>query len=827
MLSALLDNNGTHPVIHQWKVFDQKLQVKHIQASIQLFLQIKDYFYELLPLLEILNLNKSGCEYYATWVSKAKVSQLIQMPDKNKLYLHLAAFAQHQFYARLDYLVDIFLKSVTAAKNKAKKKRVARDQAERGERLALIQQLLNEKEKLEALITEIAKIIDESEFSDQKKIGDIKILLKSHHAIQSKINIEEQMSNTTKLNKLLNDDTYYDVLESVSKSLQIRVSEIIKAVDFNADTSDKNIIEAINYYKKVDGEVDDKAPLDHLEKKHRDICLTSENKIRVSLYKILFFMRIMDCIKSGSLNLKYSYRYKAIQDYLTPKEKWMREKHQLLQSAGLSHFTDVESVLGKFKESLDERYKTVNENILSGKNKHIHFTTPGKFILHTPSVEKKNIDSVSDILGETGFVPIIHVLNDINRVADFTDCFKHYSVKNQKLKPTPTTIFAGIMAKGHNIGVNKISHISVGINENTLTHAINWFFTNKNIKMANNKIVAMINKLSLSDIFKFKVGQTHTASDGQKYQVMVDSLLANFSFKYFGKDSGITVYTFIDDQHSLFYSTVISTSEREAAYVIDGLLHNDVVKSDIHSTDMHGFTETMFAGMHFIGTALAPRFKNLSRQRIYAFSAKQTYENKGYKILPSRPINQNLIREKWDDILNFMTAIKLKETHASILFKRLSSYAKDHPLYKAIKEFGRIIKSQYILTYIDDCSLRQRIEKQLNSVELSNKFSKAVFFERNQEFSVGLKGEQEIAAGCKSLIQNSIVLWNYLFLSQRIINTKKAQDKATLLDIIRNGSMQSWAHVNMRGEYDFTKAANNSHFNMPKILALKIRESSG
>ena len=197
------------------------------------------------------------------------------------------------------------------------------------------------------------------------------------------------------------------------------------------------------------------------------------------------------------------------------------------------------------------------------------------------------------------------------------------------------------------------------------------------------------------------------------------------------------------------------------------------------------------------------------------------------KILPSRPINQNLIRENWDDILNFMTTIKLKETNASILFKRLSSYAKDHPLYKAIKEFGRIIKSQYILTYIDDCALRQRIEKQLNSVELSNKFSKAVFFEHNQEFSVAMKGEQEIAAGCKSLIQNSIVLWNYLFLSQRIVNTKKAKDKATLLSIVKNGSMQSWAHVNMRGEYDFTKAANNAYFDMSKILSLKLKESSG
>jgi TnpA family transposase len=39
----------------------------------------------------------------------------------------------------------------------------------------------------------------------------------------------------------------------------------------------------------------------------------------------------------------------------------------------------------------------------------------------------------------------------------------------------------------------------------------------------------------------------------------------------------------------LFHSTVISAAERESAYVIDGLMHNDVVKSDVHSTDTHGY----------------------------------------------------------------------------------------------------------------------------------------------------------------------------------------------------------------------------------------------
>lgn len=57
------------------------------------------------------------------------------------------------------------------------------------------------------------------------------------------------------------------------------------------------------------------------------------------------------------------------------------------------------------------------------------------------------------------------------------------------------------------------------------------------------------------------------------------------------KAKGVSIYTFIDERQLLFHSTVISASERGAAYVIDGLQQNDVVKSTIHSTDTHGFTE--------------------------------------------------------------------------------------------------------------------------------------------------------------------------------------------------------------------------------------------
>jgi TnpA family transposase len=305
-------------------------------------------------------------------------------------------------------------------------------------------------------------------------------------------------------------------------------------------------------------------------------------------------------------------------------------------------------------------------------------------------------------LKENGIVPILRVLRDINRTSDFTRYFKHLSPKHHKLKPNVETVLAGIMGMGCNIGIDKLSQISVGINESTLKNTVNWCFSLKNIQAANNVIIGQIDKLALSNAFQKYPDQLHTSSDGRKVNVGVDSLHASYSFKYFGKDKGVTMYTFIDERHALFHSTVISASDREAAYVIDGLMQNEVVKSDIHSTDTHGFSEAIFTATHMIDTAFAPRFKKIGEQRLYGFSSKSTYQRRGYSIVPSRTINRKLILKNWDDILRFMATIKLRYSSASQLFKRLSSYAKDHPLYRALKEFGRIIKSQFILTYYDD-----------------------------------------------------------------------------------------------------------------------------
>ncbi len=71
-----------------------------------------------------------------------------------------------------------------------------------------------------------------------------------------------------------------------------------------------------------------------------------------------------------------------------------------------------------------------------------------------------------------------------------------------------------------------------------------------------------------------------------------------------------------------------------------------------------------------------------------------------------------------------------------------------------MKAFGQIIKSLFILRYIDQVELRQAIEKQLNRIELANSFTRVGAVGNPRGLEYGEKAEQELAESCNRLIKN-------------------------------------------------------------------------
>ena len=93
------------------------------------------------------------------------------------------------------------------------------------------------------------------------------------------------------------------------------------------------------------------------------------------------------------------------------------------------------------------------------------------------------------------------------------------------------------------------------------------------------------------------------------------------------------------------------------------------------------------------------------------------------------------------------------------------------------KAFGQIIKSLFILRYLDDLTLRQAVEQQLSRVELANRFTRDVAVGNPREFLQAEKEDQEFAEACNRLIKNSIVCWNYLYLEHKLATLRDVGQK--------------------------------------------------
>ena len=208
--------------------------------------------------------------------------------------------------------------------------------------------------------------------------------------------------------------------------------------------------------------------------------------------------------------------------------------------------------------------------------------------------------------------------------------------------------------------------------------------------------------------------------------------------------------------------------------------------------------------------------RTLKKQQLYGFNSPKYYKDLGYKLTPKRKIHEDIIKDSWDDILRFIITIKERKTTATQLLKRLTSYSRNHKLYTALKELGKIMKTDFLLNYIDDVKLRQRIEKQLNKVESSNKFSKAVFFGNSSEFTVATAEEQNIANNSKRLIQNAIILWNYMYITKKLQDAPNQKEKDEILEALKNSSMVIYFFVNLFGIYDFQSHSKKTH----RLIAL-------
>jgi TnpA family transposase len=133
-----------------------------------------------------------------------------------------------------------------------------------------------------------------------------------------------------------------------------------------------------------------------------------------------------------------------------------------------------------------------------------------------------------------------------------------------------------------------------------------------------------------------------------------------------------------------------------------------------HYTDTHGYTENNFAAFAMLGRLFAPRIRALHKQRIYCIDRKMDYKALAPLVCRNdRTIHMDWIEDQWDRLGHFYASLEYGHATASTAMKRLNGFSGKNHFYRANRELGRIFKTEYILRYMSDKALRQKVRKGL------------------------------------------------------------------------------------------------------------------
>jgi TnpA family transposase len=201
--------------------------------------------------------------------------------------------------------------------------------------------------------------------------------------------------------------------------------------------------------------------------------------------------------------------------------------------------------------------------------------------------------------------------------------------------------------------------------------------------------------------------------------------------------------------------------------MIEGVLrHCTDMNVEKQYVDSHGQSEVAFAFCYLLGFDLLPRLKAIASQKLYRPETGHPEDYPNLEPILTRPINWELIRQQYDEMIKYATALRLGTAETETILKRFTRDNLKHPTYQALMELGKAIKTIFLCRYLSSEALRREIEEGLNVVENWNGANGFIFYGKGGEIAANRLEDQELAVLSLHLLQSSLVYINTLMIQQ-------------------------------------------------------------
>jgi TnpA family transposase len=316
---------------------------------------------------------------------------------------------------------------------------------------------------------------------------------------------------------------------------------------------------------------------------------------------------------------------------------------------------------------------------------------------------------------------------------------------------------------------------------------------------ANACLVAAQNGIDLARCWG---GGDVASADGLRFVVPVRTIHAGPNPKYFGTERGVTYYNLVSDQFTGLNAITVPGTLRDSLVLLSIVLEQETVLEPTEiMTDTGAYTDVIFGIFWLLGYQFSPRIADIGGARFWRIDPKADYGP--LNNLASHKVRIGLIAQYWDDLLRLAGSLKLGLVQAGGLMRTLQTHDRPTPLARALEELGRIIKTLYMLRYIDDEAYRRRILTQLNRGEGRHELARIIFHGRRGELRQRYREGQEDQLGALGLVVNAVILWNTIYMDAALAELRAEGFDVRDEDVARLSPL-GHGHLNVLGRYAFT-----------------------
>jgi TnpA family transposase len=355
---------------------------------------------------------------------------------------------------------------------------------------------------------------------------------------------------------------------------------------------------------------------------------------------------------------------------------------------------------------------------------------------------------------------------------------------------------------GTNAGLKRMAASNRAVSYTDLLYVRRRFIDKAALREALRRVVNATLAARLSHIWG--EGTTSCASDSKQFGAWDQNLMTEWHIRYGGR--GVMIYWHVEKRSTCIYSQLKRCSSSEVAAMIEGVLrHCTDMEIQRNYVDSHGQSEVAFAFCYLLGFDLLPRLKAIASQKLYRPETGRPEDYHNLESILTRPINWELIRQQYDEMIKYTTALRLGTAETETILKRFTRDNLKHPTYQALMELGKAIKTIFLCRYLSSEALRREIEEGLNVVENWNGTNAFIFYGKGGEIATNRLEDQELAVLSLHLLQSSLVYINTLMIQQVLADPDWLQKMAP--EDFRGLSPLIYNYVNPYGifELDMTR----------------------